>query len=180
MLETPEDAFTLLQLYMEEAIKSAKDKVTRFTNNDDFKTVGKLAEHLQALQTLKTKVETLKGEFTGLIDLSKDTQETRTLTQAIDNRRQIFNENILRVIVELGGKVERRLVMEKLEQKLKAYLTEFDRELLETAKVPRWEKDVDSCVNRLRAAGLISPPEKSGRGVWQITEAGKKELQNFR
>ena len=61
---------------------------------------------------------------------------------------------------------------------MNSILTEADRKKLPNSNFIRWENRVAWQVSNMRKEGLISA--SSPRGVWEITDAGRKWLDDNR
>ena len=83
---------------------------------------------------------------------------------------------ILEVLVELGGRGRREKVMELVGDKMKTTLLPADYAMLPDTNVVRWKNRVAWQTSNMRAGGLIK--KDSPRGLWEITEAGRKWLDD--
>ncbi len=81
---------------------------------------------------------------------------------------------ILESLVELGGRAQREKVVERVGEKLASILTPADRELLKSGLDVRWKNRVAWQRLNMVKQGLLRGA--SPRGVWEITEAGRKWL----
>jgi len=80
-------------------------------------------------------------------------------------------------LVELGGKAETRTVLDRVYQKMKDVLNEYDMQRLSSlSKQKRWENTVRWARNSLVNKGLLAAD--SPRGIWEITKEGEKYLKN--
>lgn len=82
---------------------------------------------------------------------------------------------ILEVLVELGGKATSGEVQDRLKNKIK--LTEYDLEKL-PSRSARWRTMTRWCVARLKKSGMLKAD--SPKGIWEITELGRKYLLKSR
>jgi hypothetical protein len=84
---------------------------------------------------------------------------------------------ILEVLIELGGRGRRLEVIELVGQKMKGILTKADYRPLPNSphKTVRWVNRVAWQTSNMRAEGLI---DKGRRGIWEITDAGRKWLND--
>src|SRR5579859_1383712 len=83
---------------------------------------------------------------------------------------------ILEALVELGGRGRREKVIESVGKKMKEILTKADYQKLPTSNYIRWENRVAWQASNMRRDGFIS--KNSRRGVWEITDAGRKWLDD--
>lgn len=80
---------------------------------------------------------------------------------------------ILRVLDEAGGSAPSTDVIEALEAHMQGVLTERDFEPLKSGEI-RWRNRARFARLRMKERGLLS--DTSHRGIWEITEAGRKHL----
>jgi hypothetical protein len=78
---------------------------------------------------------------------------------------------MLHALIELGGSASSRAVTEAVGKRLKDRLTPLDKEQLKSGGV-RWENRLQFVRLRLIDTGLMV--KESGRGIWAISEAGRK------
>jgi hypothetical protein len=81
---------------------------------------------------------------------------------------------ILNVIVEAGGSAGANDVIEALGERMKDVLKPRDRDLLKLGEM-RWRNRARFARLRMREQGLLS--DASPRGVWEITDAGRRYLE---
>ncbi len=80
---------------------------------------------------------------------------------------------ILRVLDDAGGSAPSTDVIEALEAHMQGALTERDFEPLKSGEI-RWRNRARFARLRMKERGLLS--DTSHRGIWEITEAGRKHL----
>lgn len=80
---------------------------------------------------------------------------------------------ILRVLDEAGGSAPSTDVIEALEAHMQGALTQRDFEPLKSGEI-RWRNRARFARLRMKERGLLS--DTSHRGIWEITEAGRKHL----
>lgn len=81
---------------------------------------------------------------------------------------------LLQALVELGGKGRREKIIEIVGEKMKHVLMPADYQKLPTSNYIRWENRVAWQASNMRRDGLVK--NDSPRGIWEITEAGRKWL----
>ncbi|MEM5872034.1 MAG: winged helix-turn-helix domain-containing protein [Candidatus Aenigmatarchaeota archaeon] len=89
-----------------------------------------------------------------------------------------FRIPVLEALAELGGSAESIEVIKRVGEKMKDKLKDDDFEPLPSNGEIRWENAVRWCRLQLIFDGLLSP--HSPRGIWEITEEGKKYLEAFK
>lgn len=80
---------------------------------------------------------------------------------------------ILRVLDEAGGSAPSTDVIEALGTRMQDVLTRRDFEPLKSGEI-RWRNRARFARLRMKERGLLS--DTSHRGIWEITEAGRKHL----
>lgn len=68
-------------------------------------------------------------------------------------------------------------VLDKVYEKMKNVLNVYDKEPLNSGYI-RWQNTAQWARNTMVNDGLLS--SKSGRGVWEITDKGKKCLEKLK
>lgn len=81
---------------------------------------------------------------------------------------------ILESLVEFGGRAQREKVVERVGEKLESHLTLADRQLLPSGLDVRWKNRVAWQRLNMVNQGLLK--RNSPRGVWEITDDGRKWL----
>lgn len=80
---------------------------------------------------------------------------------------------VLQVLSEAGGEAPSNDVIDALEDKMRAVLSDRDRERLKSGEI-RWRNRARFARLRMKERGLIS--DTSRRGVWAITTRGRAYL----
>lgn len=83
---------------------------------------------------------------------------------------------ILRSLYELGVRAAVRDVLLKVEYRMKHLFSDIEYQLI-SGGVPRWYNTANWARLELVEGGLIKPVEESGRGTWELTEQGIKEME---
>lgn len=85
---------------------------------------------------------------------------------------------LLEVLAERGGSATLREATDAMEEKLRDSLAPIDWERNPSGRGIRWRNRVQWVRARLVRDGLLKPD--SPRGVWELTDAGWKELKRAR
>ncbi|MEW6771420.1 MAG: winged helix-turn-helix domain-containing protein [Bacillota bacterium] len=85
-----------------------------------------------------------------------------------------FRRPILEALVELGGSGLVPEVLDRVEEKMRRVLTEYDRQSLPAGDSIRWRNAAQWARYRMVQEGLLA--RNSPRGIWEITELGRREL----
>jgi hypothetical protein len=80
------------------------------------------------------------------------------------------------------GRLHTTLLRREIERTLTDVLADIDHEAYPAEKgknAPRWRTDIRAQAERWRkpSVGLICPGEQTGRGIWQITEKGRRSFE---
>ncbi|GBD38318.1 hypothetical protein HRbin37_00565 [bacterium HR37] len=140
-------------------------------------------EEATRLADFREKVKALQKEWASL--LSKKPQRLKKTVRTVKSRlprglrtpEEAFRRPILEALVELGGKGSIGDVLDLVEEKMRAHLTKYDFEPLPSdPKSIRWRNTAQWCRNNLVREGLMKAD--SPYGIWEISELGRKALQN--
>ena len=82
----------------------------------------------------------------------------------------------LEALADLGGSAKRDIVVQLVGEKLSGILTEVDKQMLPSGGQIRWENRVAFQRENMKRQGLIRGD--SPRGIWEITEEGRRWLKD--
>jgi restriction system protein len=114
-------------------------------------------------QQLKISVNTQKYEY------RRTPNGTRT-------NQDDFWIPILSVLVEMGGRGRAQKILEKVGELMENVLNDIDRQMLPAGGSVRWRNTAQWAKLDMVHSRYLS--DKSLRGTWEITEAGRKYLEN--
>ncbi len=97
------------------------------------------------------------------------------LSDGIFTPTKAYWRPLLQTLVELGGRGRREQVIEQVGQKMQNILRPADYEKLPQSSFIRWENRVAWQASNMKREGLIK--RDSPRGIWEITDAGRKWLE---
>jgi Mrr restriction endonuclease-like protein len=83
---------------------------------------------------------------------------------------------LMQALVELGGRGTRERVIEMVGEKMKNVLHPADYRKLPQSSFVRWENRVAWQASNMRREGYLK--NNSPRGIWEITDAGRKWLED--
>jgi len=83
-------------------------------------------------------------------------------------------EDIITFLKKRGGSAEKVAVEKAVFEKHKNDFSKPFWQVPVGGGVPRWQKNTQFARNSGRKLGLIKLPEESGRGIWELTEKGRK------
>lgn len=135
---------------------------------------------------LKEKIKSLNNEWeeiVGPLEKKKTTEpaknkqvEKKIITKDIRTKPIEFEIPILEALDSLGGSSDIHDVMDIVEQSMKNALSEFDWQTIPSDKnMIRWKNNVQWARLNLVKKGYLS--DKSPKGIWEITEAGKSYFE---
>ena len=84
---------------------------------------------------------------------------------------------VLKVLIELEGRAERDSVLHRIKTKYRQWLTEKDLAGYESGSTERWKNHISFSRQHLKEMGLLE--KNSPRGVWEITDAGRKKYKEW-
>ncbi len=167
LLEEIEEVFNILSKEGEEAFKS-----------QDFDKAKYLIETGERLKIFREKVKGLQKEwqtiFSKNVTVSAKHKKVKgKLKRGLRTPEDEFVMPILESLIELGGKAEMKKVIDKVYEKMRDKLNQYDMDSLPSnPKQKRWENTAQWARNTMVNEGLLS--SDSPRGIWEITEKGKK------
>ena len=96
----------------------------------------------------------------------------RKLRQGLKTPQRDFTRPILKVLIEMGGRGERKQVLGRVAQVMASRLGDFDRATHDNGSV-RWEKTVDFQCYEMRKDGLLKPACRRTPGLWEVSDQGR-------
>ena len=167
LLEEIEEVFNMISTEGEEAFKA-----------QDFDKARTLIEYGERLKYFREKVKTLQREWQTIFSDRIPTRgQKKQVKEGFKKRLRTPEEQfvipILESIIELGGKAEIRDVLKLVHSKMKGILNSYDYEPLPSnPEQKRWENTAQWARNTMVNEGLLA--KDSPRGIWEITEKGRK------
>lgn len=137
----------------------------------------KLIEFREKVSSLKNE---WKSNFSGKNSKTKiRSKKFNKLKKGLRTPEDEYRIPILESIVELGGKGEMREILERVREKMKDKLNEYDfQSIPSNPNEPRWRNTAQWCRLTLVKEGLLS--SSSPKGIWEITEKGRKYLEEYK
>ncbi len=136
-----------------------------------------MLERAQKLSELHRDIRALGSRLGALVQAKPGgTSEVRAhLAKGLKTPQDAYRVPILRALADLGGSADLSVVLDRVYAVMKAKLNKHDLAPLPSDKdTQRWRNTAQWCRNAMREEGLIK--EVSDRGVWEISEAGRKWL----
>jgi phosphoglycolate phosphatase-like HAD superfamily hydrolase len=102
----------------------------------------------------------------------------RTLATPIQDNRKVSQDDLIPFIVKIlqkyGGRADKERVEAEIYQMFQSTFEHPWYQELVSHGIPRWQHNVAWARERAKKRGLIRSPKESGRGVWELSEAGRK------
>ena len=160
----------------------------QLNNKDIFSQANKFTTEIDSIREIQAKLLALREEWSQ-INLSTPSEElkqisisdqkpTYPLKPGLRTPNRAFQLPLLVALIQLGGSGTVQAILDRVHQMMKDQLNEFDYQSLPSdPKSVRWENTVRWARNRLVEEGHLA--SNSPHGIWEITEAGRKHVQNI-
>ncbi|MBN1262635.1 MAG: winged helix-turn-helix domain-containing protein [Anaerolineae bacterium] len=102
-------------------------------------------------------------------------EKTPRLRNGLKTPQSAYHIPILRALVDLGGEAGLDAVLERVQALMADQLNAYDLDTFADGKTIRWRNTAQWARNTLREEGLIR--DDTPRGVWAISDAGRKWLK---
>ncbi len=142
----------------------------------------------ERIAAFRSRVMDLRSEWDAMsppapVDAPVDEPDTPTerrnlgrLQRGQRTREEAYYHSILRALVGLGGRAEMQAVIDRVGSLMDGKLKPVDFECLPSRpEQPRWENAVQWARAKLVEQGLMK--SDSPRGVWEITDNGRKQAE---
>jgi hypothetical protein len=150
---------------------------------------GQLAGAEQSFQQMQSKIQEYRSKIAAIDTLigngETSAKTAGTLPQASPDEDhgaftpvRAYWKPLLQVLVELGGRGHRVKVIDLVGEKMKDILTDADKGKLPKSGYSRWRNRVAWQASQMRSAEQGFIKSDSRRGIWEITEAGRKWLDD--
>jgi hypothetical protein len=142
------------------------------------------SEMAARLSDFRDKVKTLQQDWSNLFVhriVRRSTRRKRgrvaaRLQQGLRTPEHAYRRPILDALVELGGRVALDDVLDRVGDKMKDTLNEYDHQPLRSNdREKRWRNTVKWCRNDLVREGLME--SGSSQGIWEISDRGREALR---
>ena len=179
-------AFELLLEEIEEEVELVNQAGAKAFGEGQYAQVDAARKHVGNLTAYRSKLAALRKEWQTLstaFDVENaDDEEQKArrrdfgrLQRGVRTPEEAFRLPILQVLARMGGSGKVRDVLAQVEKLVKADLSEADYQRLpSTPNTPRWYNTAQWARNSMVQEGLLR--DDSARGVWEISDAGRKYL----
>ncbi|MBM4432922.1 MAG: hypothetical protein FJ025_02875 [Chloroflexi bacterium] len=173
-------AFEIVLEEVETVIESLNQDGAAAFQKRDYDNAKGLIEVATRLTDFRGKVRTLQKEWDNIFSVRVTRKHGKKKRFARINRglrtpEDAFRIPILETLVTMGGSAPVNDVLDRIGEKMKQTLNEYDRQPLpSTPTMLRWRNNAQWCRNTLVTEGLMKAD--SPRGIWEISQAGKEAL----
>lgn len=171
------EAFNMLIAELETALKNTRQAAASATQAGDYEEAHTLLDEARKIEKFIVELGVKRREWT---DLGSKPRGKRAATGPRLQRGQrtpqeAFRLPILRALVALGGQAPMSEVLERVYAEMRPHLKPADlRGLPSDVETPRWRNTAQWARLALVNEGLLRGD--SPRGVWTISERGRKYL----
>jgi restriction system protein len=149
----------------------------------DFDRAGEVLENAKVLTVFRNKVASLRAEWDSLVPkeverkkvVGVNRRDLGRIKKGIRTSEEQFYLPILQVLNEMSGSGRIGDVLNRLGKIMGSVLKKVDYETLSDKKTIRWMNTAQWARNSMAADGRLK--SKSPRGVWEISDKGRKFLE---
>ena len=173
-------ALEMLLEEVERAIEGMKRKASMAIDKEDSKHVKKCLNWIDEVKSFRVKVITLNKEWDKFEASKREKYHPGTVIIRIPRGQRTPMEDfylpILNALVQIGGSGEAKEILARVEQLMKGTLNDIDYQSLPSnPQVLRWHNTANWARFKMVGRGLLQ--KNSPRGIWEITEAGRRFLK---
>lgn len=172
-------AFEILLSELDAALKDVRERAAAASRQGDYERAQTQLTQAQQIEKFIADMRAKRRQWQALIGTPrrqrKGKGKTKPLPRGQRTPEKAFRIPILRALVAMGGEGKIAAVLERVYQEMKPHLKPIDlKPLPSDAKTPRWRNTAQWARNSMVREGLLR--NDSPRGVWAITERGRKYL----
>jgi len=177
-----EAAFEMLLEEIEAEIDFVTNIGSRSFEKRDFDRAREALEHAGKLTAFRDKMASLRKEWTSIsaLEVDEEEQKERTdrqnlgrLQRGVRTREEAYFKPILQALDEMEGTGQVKDVLDRVGEIMKSVLKDVDYEpLASSPDNHRWRNAAQWARNSMVNEGLLK--NESPRGVWEITDTGRK------
>ena len=176
-------AFEIVLEEIENVVATVKREGAEAFHAENYNLAQELAEKALQIEAFRGRVKSLQQEWLNIFGTVRVPSSGRRgkrkvaerLRRGLRTPENVFRIPILQSLVELGGSAPMSEVLDRVEQKLKHRLNQYDLQPLPSdPSLIRWRNTAQWTRNTLVDEGLLS--SDSPRGIWEITDAGRRYL----
>lgn len=176
-LFTPAQALTVFRAHIQDRLESIQEDSKQAIDQGHFSQTQTLLQQAQALTDLLKDLDAWDKRFATLVGpiVEGADEEAPRLRKGLKTPQSAYRVPILRALVTLGGEANIDTILERVRAIMGDQLNAHDLDTLADGKTVRWINTVQWARNTLREEDLIR--DDTSRGVWGISEAGRKWLK---
>lgn len=175
-LFTSSQALALLRSQIQDRLEDLQEETKQSVDQGQFVQAQALLQQAQALDDLLKDLNAWAKRFdTLVVPIQDGDDEMPRLRKGLKTPQSAYRIPILRTLVTLGGEADMDVVLERVQALMGDQLNAHDLDTLADGKTIRWRNTAQWARNTLREEGLIR--DDTPRGVWGISEAGRKWLK---
>jgi exonuclease VII small subunit len=174
-------AFEIVLEEIETVVDSLNQDGAGAFQKGDYDTARGLIEIATRLAEFRGKVRNLQKEWENLFRARIPRRPSKRkrfprLQRGLRTSEDAFRRPILETLVEAGGSAPANEALDKVEEKMKNILNNYDRQPLPSyPNTVRWRNTAQWCRNALVQEGLMKAD--SPRGIWEISDRGREALK---
>jgi len=181
----PQDVSTAFEVLLEEVeaeIDFVNNVGSKAFESRDYDRAKEALERAGVLTSFRDKISAMQGEWQTLAAVAEQQEDEETkaerrnlgrLRKGLRTPEAEYWVPILSVLVDSGGAAKAAEVLERVGKVMKPRLKPVDFEPLASGPDnPRWRNAAQWARNSMVKQGLLKAD--SARGVWEISEAGKR------
>lgn len=179
--DTIKSIIELLLEKIENNIDRLNKSIETTAEHQDYEKTKTVSEKAIRLKTFKNNAESLQKDWQNFISgkfIVKETKKiTKKLKKGLKTPEGEYYLPILSSLNDLGGEAKVNIALEKVFEKMKDRLNDYDLKGLPTnPSIKRWNNTARWCRGAMVEQGLLSGD--SPRGIWKIADKGKEYLDN--
>jgi restriction system protein len=181
-----EKSFSSINSEIERTIEDLNNEAAKDIQQGNYSKAEGIINQCKQLQAIQQKLKAVEDELIekDLIDKQKDDipkqkeRESERISRGKRTSHYLFIQPLLQALVNLGGSGTPSQVEKEAFPLLKPILTEFEfTTLASSGNKPRWVHRLHWTRYRQVKAGLLLA--NSPKGLWEISEAGRKRLKDY-
>lgn len=179
-------AFEILLEEIENAIAALNRDGAQAFEGGKYEIARDLMEKGSQMTAFRDRVKDLQKEWLNIFAAAvprkvqrKKAHRPKKLQHGLRTPEDEFRIPILQSLVDLGGSASVNDVLDKVEKLMSQKLNAYDRQPLPSdPTIPRWRNAAQWARAAMVKEGLLS--SDSPRGVWKITDSGRKFLEQHK
>lgn len=179
------EAFAALLKIAAEELQAVQQEGAAYFASGDTTHVREAADQVEKIQILLLEVRELKEHWVQILPDPIQEHPAQPIPQQLLPQRTAPGQKtpqeqywvpILQVLVEMGGKGPTGRVLDLVGELMQNIINDFDCDLLPARHDIRWRNTAMWARLEMVKVGYLS--DQSPRGIWEITEEGRKYLAN--